>query len=276
MRRDVKSPAIAALACLAGLAMLLVTAYAIAPFPSADATALNGLEALQGPVATPVLTMVAHTGDPIPLALMLAAIVAVGFRLGRRRQAFAAAGAVIGANVATQILKILLAHPRFHPVLGVNQLAATAFPSGHATAAMSIALAAVIVCPAKLRPRVAPVAALYALAVATSILVLGWHFPSDVLGGFMVAAVFAFGAVAAARQLADRDGARSGPLTARVALPPPSFLLAGMAIVATVAVARHGDLVQFARDHTSAAAALAAVTAACGVLLVGASRFADR
>jgi membrane-associated phospholipid phosphatase len=183
---------------------------------------------------------------------------------------------VIGANVATQILKILLAHPRFHPVLGVNQLAATAFPSGHATAAMSIALAAVIVCPAKLRPRVAPVAALYALAVATSILVLGWHFPSDVLGGFMVAAVFAFGAVAAARQLADRDGARSGPLTARVALPPPSFLLAGMAIVATVAVARHGDLVQFARDHTSAAAALAAVTAACGVLLVGASRFADR
>ena len=61
------------------------------------------------------------------------------------------------------------------------------WPSGHATAAMSFALCAVLAAPARLRPLVAAVGAAFAVAVCYSFLALAWHYPSDVLGGFLVA-----------------------------------------------------------------------------------------
>ena len=52
---------------------------------------------------------------------------------------------------------------------------------------MMLALCAVLVSPRRLRPLVALLGTALAVGVSYSILVLGWHFPSDVLGGFLVA-----------------------------------------------------------------------------------------
>ena len=271
MRPGVRAPAIAAAVCAAALVALLVAAYAVPPFPSLDATALGGLESLTAHLSATGLNAVAHTADPLPLALMLAVVVAAGFAAGRRRQAVAAALAVGGANLVAQILKVVLAHPRFQ-----NQVAAAAFPSGHATASMSIALAAVIVATPRWRMLVAPLAGCYALAVATSILILGWHFPSDALGGILVASSFAFASVAAMRALSGRVSELT-PLRS-LAIPPPHPLLwvTGLAAASLVALAKAPELLSFARSHTTATAALGGVAAACAAMLASASLFADR
>lgn len=62
------------------------------------------------------------------------------------------------------------------------------YPSGHATIATSVALALVILAPASWRQWVAPVALLLSAAVATGVVVGGWHRPSDAFGGVCWAA----------------------------------------------------------------------------------------
>ena len=88
-------------------------------------------------------------------------------------------------NVSSQVLQELLAHPR--EALHDRTLGPEAFPSGHATAAMSLALAAVLAAPRRARPAAALLGALLALAVGVSAVVIGWHFPSDVLAGYLLA-----------------------------------------------------------------------------------------
>ena len=94
MRKDVRTPTIAAAACAATLAIVLALAYLVTPIANLDAKALSGVQALQGPIATPVLNAIAHTADPFPLAAMLVAAVLAGLALGRRRQALVAVGVV--------------------------------------------------------------------------------------------------------------------------------------------------------------------------------------
>ena len=54
------------------------------------------------------------------------------------------------------------------------------------------------VAPARLRPLAIAAGGAFALAVGVSVLVLGWHFPSDVLGGVCVAAAWTLCGLAAA------------------------------------------------------------------------------
>src|SRR3954454_7543704 len=86
--------------------------------------------------------------------------------------------------------------------------------SRHATAALTLALCAVLVAPRRLRPVVAFLGALFAAAVAYAILILAWHFPSDVLGGFFVAATWVLGAVTVLLALEQRRPERTRPARA--------------------------------------------------------------
>jgi membrane-associated phospholipid phosphatase len=60
-------------------------------------------------------------------------------------------------------------------------------------------LCAVLVTPRRLRPLVAVLGGLFALAVGCSLLILAWHMPSDVLGGYLTATLWAALALAALR-----------------------------------------------------------------------------
>lgn len=64
------------------------------------------------------------------------------------------------------------------------------FPSGHSTTAMALVLALTFVAPARLRPVVAGLGAVFAAAVGYSLLAIGSHFPGDMFGGFLVAATW--------------------------------------------------------------------------------------
>ena len=277
MRHTARSPLLAAAACFLAFGAVLGCAYAIAPLGRLDATALHGLASLDGSFTDRVAYLVAHSADPLPLMAVLATLFAWGWALGRRREALAAVGLVAGANLVGLILKLVLSHPRFYPILGADQMGADAFPSGHATSAMSIALAAVLVAPARVRIAVACGSAAYVIAVATSLLVLSWHFPSDVVGGLLLASGSFFLAVAAIREGAGRR-AGAAAQRARLALSPGLggigvALLAGAGLIA---LSRAEELLAFARLHTVATAAALALMVVSAGLVASATLIADR
>jgi len=276
MRLTARSPLLAAAACFLAFAAVLACAYAIAPIGRLDAIALNGLMGLDGLFSYPVDHVLTRSADPQPVMLMLAALFAWGWALGRRREALGAVALVAGANVTGLILQVALAHPRFHPILAGNQVGAEAYPSGHATSAMSIALAAVLVAPVRLRVAVASGAAAYVIAVSTSLMVLGWHFPSDVLGGLLVSSGFFFLAVAAIRVGAARQVGVAAQRV-RLALSPGlgGAAVAVLAAAGLIVVSRADELLAFARLNTVATVTALAVMAVSAGLVASAAMISD-
>ena len=120
-------------------------------------------------------------------SIFLATVALIGIALLRRRPLLAVGIGVLvlGSNVTTQLLKDWLTRPDLltpHTLQNSIQ----AFPSGHSTVAMSLALALVLAVPARLRLPVGLVGITYAVLVGAATLTGGWHRPSDVLGAYLV------------------------------------------------------------------------------------------
>lgn len=189
--------------------LLTGLAYEVGPVGRLDAEILSRLAAPTGSSAAGLASFAGHFADLLALLALLAAVCWLGWRLGRRRQAVAALILVAGANLTTQILKAVLAHPRYQPILGYHQIGSTSFPSGHATASLSIALALVLVVPRSQRLLAALAGAAFALCVGLSVLVTNHHFPSDVLGGWLVTGAWFFAVLTG---LFTTEGPRGGDL----------------------------------------------------------------
>jgi membrane-associated phospholipid phosphatase len=218
----VKAPLAAWLACAGALVLLALVAYGINAAQHADATLLAKLIARQDSSAWTVTNAIAHLVDPAPLLALLAIACGIALWRGRPLDAAAAVTVVLGSAVTTRVLKILLAHPRYQAVLGHHQLGPIAFPSGHATAAASIAIAFVFVVPRRMKAVVGALGALFVAAVGFSVLVIVWHYPSDVLGGILIAAGWGFAVLAATRAIASRRspgrGGRQSPSPAAISV----------------------------------------------------------
>jgi membrane-associated phospholipid phosphatase len=259
---------------LALLALIWLLAFRTGLGQHADQSIFNGFAGLQRPRVNGLAKFVAGLCDPEPFVALGAAIVAVALARRRPRIALAVAVLLVGANVTTQLLKPLLAAPRAHSLLStVAEPAFGSWPSGHATAAMSLALGLVLAVPARRRPIAGALGALFAVAVSYSFLTLGWHYPSDVLGGFLVAVTWTQLAVAGV-VLADARHARRAEPSARhsvawrAALAPSAWAVAGVAAVAgLVALWRPHEVIAYASGH----AAFVAGAAAIGALAFGLS-----
>lgn len=215
MAERIKTPLFAWLACVVALIALVLAAYALHPVESLDARTLVHLALPLESRPYRAAESLAGLADPLPLLMLLAAVCAFGLALGRRRETLAAVAVVAGANVTTQILKGLLAHPRYQPYAEFHQPWSDAFPSGHATAAASIAVALMLVAPRGVWPLAAATGVVFAGLVGVSVIALEWHYPTDVLGGILVAAGWGFAVLAACRALDRGDrgfgSVRSGP-----------------------------------------------------------------
>src|SRR3954465_284683 len=187
MLRKPRIALLAALACVAGLGVTLVLAYFAPPFGGRDAATLQGFVDLNGPRLTPLLSHIAHLADPAPYGLIGLALVVMALVRRRGRGARAITVVLIGSAVMTQALKPLLSHPRPQEWLGKGQISAAAWPSGHATAANRLASCAVAAAPARWLVGAATAGGFFSLAVSYAILTLGWHFPCDLSGGFLIA-----------------------------------------------------------------------------------------
>lgn len=277
MRSVVRGPVIGAVLCLAGMVLVGFFAYKSGPLERLDVSAMGGLADLSRPLVDRTYNSITHAGDAAGLLVILALLAWYGLRRGRKREVMAAFGAALFANVTTQVLKVVLSHPRYVPG-PVGSVGPEAFPSGHATAAMSAAVAAVIIAPAHRRPLAAVLGAAYAVFFSVGLVILAWHFPSDVLGGMLCATGFGFVAIAGLRWAEVRNPPLvADPRRAPVAPTPGEFPLGSILLVGTGFLVLAGSVVLTAGDrasrmvnylgsHHSAVAAVLAMTALASVL----------
>src|ERR1700757_3589882 len=242
-----------------GVALLAVTWYLshdVAAFRQADESILIGFADLGRPRLNRLTTFIATLCDPHRYVFL--ALIPLVLALARRRFRVAAMIALVllGANETTQLLKPLLAGAR-QPVWWAP--VAASWPSGHATASMTLALCTVIAAPARRRPAVAAAMVAFTLAVCYSFLELGWHYPSDVFGGFLVAATWTLLGIAGLSLYEARVGVRTPPARRRAppvslsvgrALAPMGALLGAVAVcIGLVVLARPQPVIDYARGH---------------------------
>lgn len=131
---------------------------------------------------------ISHWGGPEYLRQLMM-VVAVGLVLGRRFVAGAwLAGLAILEGYAAPAAKLVLERPRPSWTDPITSAGATSFPSGHATAVATAAVALVLVAfgltrSQRVRRAVLAVAALAVVAVCASRIFLGVHYFFDIVGG---------------------------------------------------------------------------------------------
>lgn len=222
-----------AVASAAGALAVWLAAFVAPGGRELDGRALATFTGVARPPLTPSIDGIAVLADPWPFAAAAAALVL--FAVLRRRWLMAAVvpAILLSANVATQLLKPALADPRIVDLHGAQARYPGSWPSGHATASMSLALCLVLVVGPRLRPLAALLGAGYAIAVGYALVVLGYHLTSDVLGGYLVAATFTLLGSAALAGLEARRPARAS-LPARPPAPLSAPALAAFAAVLVV------------------------------------------
>jgi membrane-associated phospholipid phosphatase len=196
-----------ALACALAMVVVWLAATQVGAIRLKDATALHDLASLNRPRFESVGDFLLHLLEPLLFTIWGAALVLVALARSKPRIAVAVAAVMALAPLTAETLKPILAHP--HDTVGGTHVGAASWPSGHSTAALALVLCAVLVTPPRWRRPVAVLGAVYAAVIGFVLVVLVWHMPSDVLGGYLVATLWMALALAAVR------------LSERVRLPRP-------------------------------------------------------
>jgi membrane-associated phospholipid phosphatase len=242
----------------------------------ADASILRGFADLGRPRLNRLTTFIATLCDPSPYVYLAALPVLVALVRRRLRVAVMIAVVLLCANETAELLKPLLAAPRDPGPFGLSYDAT--WPSGHATAAMSLALCMVIAAPARWRPAVAAAMAAFAIAVSYSFLELAWHYPSDVLGGFLIAGTWTLLGVAGlsifesrrAEGMAEAMPGRRPAFSVGEALAPTGAVMAAaVVLVGFVALTHPHEVLGYVRDHEAFVIGASAI-GALGMLLASA------
>lgn len=107
------------------------------------------------------------------------------------------------AGATSSILKQIFARARPEIVPHLDTFSNLSFPSGHATNATAILLLCALLLPGRNRGLWLTVALIGAATVGLSRLLLGVHWPSDVVAGWLWGAGFALTGYATAKRLGD-------------------------------------------------------------------------
>lgn len=208
-------------ALIGGSAGLLVFAL-ITVVVKSDATWLNRLDARLGsgpqrltadhPWLLHLATFVARISHPdvVAVAVVVAAVV-LAVR-GHRRAALWSVVVIETARWGYLLLKVVLDRPRPHWAYPVAHAAGSSFPSGHSTViAAAAGVMVVLATGSSLTPWVRAGLVVAALTVAAAVgldrVLLGVHYPSDVVGGLVLGSSITLLALAASDPLPRRAAA---------------------------------------------------------------------
>lgn len=205
---------------LPAVAAVLVAAFVALAYGVGSGSALYAtghqlsreLAETRGGALVAAMLAVTTIGDPGVLALLTAV---AGLVLVYRRRDFAPLLALVvslgGAAGLEVVVKSLVTRGRPGPVIAIYTESTYAFPSGHATrttAACVMLAALVALACARWWIRLLTWFGAVAVggAVGVSRVVLGVHWPTDVLGGWLLGTVWALLCVAAGHAIARRQG----------------------------------------------------------------------
>jgi undecaprenyl-diphosphatase len=182
---------------------LLFQVLAKGPLTRADGAVANAMNARvhDHHWAVVLLEGVSWLGRPPLLAVLVVVAIVYVHRRGQRRLVLFLLVTPLGGGIVDTLVKALVDRPRpivDHPVVTAF---GKSFPSGHAMSATVTYGALLLVflpalAPARRRLALAATTALV-LAVGMSRLLLGVHFVSDVVGGYVLGLAWLAGAVAA-------------------------------------------------------------------------------
>lgn len=197
IRRPVGALLLTALLAAGGTALLALLFYGSTRIASFDARVTSHFLAEPYSRLDEIADFAARLAEPAPLVLIAFGLIALAIVWNRPWHLLAAGGVIIAANVTTQVMKALMAHPRLQGALGVSYPIEIHYPSGHTTAALSCGFGLWLVTPPRWRWYAALFGAAYGAVVAVGVVVAGWHFISDVIGAALVVAFWASLALAA-------------------------------------------------------------------------------
>jgi membrane-associated phospholipid phosphatase len=179
------------LACVAGFIVVLVFAYWVGPSERLDRDVLDALSTN----TDTVVNHVAYVGFQVvnfrPFWVLMGIVVAlIALSQWRIRDAVIAVALIAGTGGLVLALKALLANPRYQPVpVGSDAYPwKDAFPSGHSAGSLAMSLALLTVVPPTWRRPTAVVGVAFTLYISFGVLVLNYHYPSDILAGWLLAA----------------------------------------------------------------------------------------
>ncbi len=268
-RRSVRLAAVVTLGALLAFLAVYAISRGTGPGSRFDQTAvLYGLDDGNFARVHEASDRFVRTVDRGALAVAGVLVVAAAALRGRWRLGLLALVLVGSVNVTTQVLKVVLGGL---DVFGTDagRIAPAAFPSGHSTVAMSIACALVLMAPASLRPVAALAGGAYAAAMGASLLAIGTHYPSDVVGAFVLTAAFAAAAAGAVRRF-DLDSAVVPRRPVRRGLIAALWLAAAgaaaLGVLAVAAVLRRPEIVEAGVVHARFVAA-AVLSGVAGLVL---------
>ena len=147
---------------------------------SVDTAALHGAD-VDHPRAVELMSRALHGTTLVSLVLVCLAAAAIGMIRRRIDLAVGAGLLVLGANLSSQLLKNRLDRPDLDGFPAPNS-----FPSGHTTAAASVAFALVLVLPPAIRGLVSLIGASYVTVIAVATVWAEWHRPSDTIAALLV------------------------------------------------------------------------------------------
>ena len=194
-RRSAAPALLVAGLCAVGLVLTWVFAELVPATHVRDAIALYDFTRLDRPFVEIPANALLDLLEPPFFITWAIVLVVIALRQGRGRVALAVALVLGLAPLSAELLKPLVAHS--HAQIAPVYITDASWPSGHATAATTLALCAVLVAPPARRRFVGIVGLTLVAAVGCALLILAWHMPSDVLGGYLLGTLWVSLAVAA-------------------------------------------------------------------------------
>jgi len=181
-----------ALELVVGFSLLAAAAGAgllLAHRPGQNRLDATGFFFLPADSSSPLAKQLVKLGSLPVLLIGVAAVFMVAVFKDRVRAVACAAAPIVAVFVTEHVAK---------PMVGRTLSGFYTYPSGTVTVTAAIATAAFLVTPNVLRPITAAIGAVAVVGVSAGVLVLRWHYPTDVVGGICVGAgsVFFLDAVA--------------------------------------------------------------------------------
>jgi membrane-associated phospholipid phosphatase len=194
-----------------GMALTWVLAAVVPATHVKDAVVLYDFTRLNRPVVEAPARLLLDLLEPAVFIVWGIALVAIALSDGRKRVALAVALVLSLAPASAELLKPLLAHP--HAEVVPVYIKDASWPSGHATAATALFWCVLLVAPPYYRRALALLGVVLLAAVGCALLILAWHMPSDVIGGYLLGTLwFALALVGLRATSSAPAGYSSSPL----------------------------------------------------------------